>query len=249
MNRPFGQDISTELMKRLVAAIADQIRNPVASIQAAMQVFNDQLARCNHGKDCGVADIQSTMHQLISRVKRLDRYVGELSQFAIPAVVRRRQFNLTSMIYDTVSEVRKETNGQVNFIYQPTSGDADCLGDPDLLGTALRACIFNGVEAVDPAVKPELTLSWQCEDQEAWLEIRDNGPGFAAEVLASPIEPFHSTKEAGTGIGLSLAERNVKAHGGDVSLANNSGGGAIVRIWFPFSERRPASATKSNGGH
>ena len=235
MNRPFGQDISTELMKRLVAAIADQIRNPVASIQAAMQVFNDQLIRCNHGKDCGVADIQATMHQLITRVKRLDRYVGELSQFAIPAVVKRHRFNLTSMVYDTVSEVRKETNGQVNFIYHPTAGDADCLGDPNLLSAALRACIFNGVEAADPSVTPEVTLSWQCDDQEAWLEIRDNGPGFAADVLSSPIEPFQSTKEAGTGIGL--------------SLANNSSGGAIVRLWFPFADKHPASASKKSGEH
>jgi signal transduction histidine kinase len=66
------------------------------------------------------------------------------------------------------------------------------------------------------------------------LEVGDRGTGFAEEVLRDALLPFFSTKPSGTGLGLTLCREIIEAHGGRLSLANRSGGGAVVTLWLPM---------------
>jgi signal transduction histidine kinase len=65
------------------------------------------------------------------------------------------------------------------------------------------------------------------------LEVRDRGPGFSQAALENALVPFYSTKETGTGLGLTLCREIVEAHGGRLRIANREGGGAIVTLWLP----------------
>jgi len=65
------------------------------------------------------------------------------------------------------------------------------------------------------------------------IEVRDRGPGFSAMALENALVPFYSTKETGTGLGLTLCREIVEAHGGRLRIANREGGGAIVTLWIP----------------
>ena len=65
------------------------------------------------------------------------------------------------------------------------------------------------------------------------IEVRDRGPGFSTEALENALVPFFSTKEAGTGLGLTLCREIVEAHGGRLRVANRPGGGAQVTLWLP----------------
>ena len=65
------------------------------------------------------------------------------------------------------------------------------------------------------------------------LEVRDRGPGFSAAALENALVPFYSTKETGTGLGLTLCREIVEAHGGRLRIANREGGGALVTLWLP----------------
>ena len=65
------------------------------------------------------------------------------------------------------------------------------------------------------------------------IEVRDRGPGFSVTALESALVPFYSTKESGTGLGLTLCREIVEAHGGRLRIANRAGGGAIVTLWLP----------------
>ena len=67
------------------------------------------------------------------------------------------------------------------------------------------------------------------------IEVRDRGPGFSGTALESALVPFYSTKESGTGLGLTLCREIVEAHGGRLRIANRAGGGAVVTLWLPES--------------
>ena len=65
------------------------------------------------------------------------------------------------------------------------------------------------------------------------IEVRDRGPGFTQTALEHALVPFYSTKESGTGLGLTLCREIVEAHGGRLRIANRDGGGAVVTLWLP----------------
>jgi two-component system, NtrC family, nitrogen regulation sensor histidine kinase NtrY len=65
------------------------------------------------------------------------------------------------------------------------------------------------------------------------IEVRDRGPGFSPGALENALVPFYSTKDTGTGLGLTLCREIVEAHGGRLRIANREGAGAVVTIWLP----------------
>jgi two-component system, NtrC family, nitrogen regulation sensor histidine kinase NtrY len=65
------------------------------------------------------------------------------------------------------------------------------------------------------------------------IEVRDRGPGFTQAALENALVPFYSTKQSGTGLGLTLCREIVEAHGGRLRIANREGGGAVVTLWMP----------------
>ena len=65
------------------------------------------------------------------------------------------------------------------------------------------------------------------------IEVRDRGPGFSTQALENALIPFYSTKQSGTGLGLTLCREIVEAHGGRLRIANRDGGGAAVTLWLP----------------
>jgi len=65
------------------------------------------------------------------------------------------------------------------------------------------------------------------------IEVRDHGPGFTPQALENALVPFYSTKQSGTGLGLTLCREIVEAHGGRLRIANRAAGGAVVTLWLP----------------
>ena len=79
----------------------------------------------------------------------------------------------------------------------------------------------------------DIELSVTLAAQGFSIEVRDLGPGFTAAALENALVPFYSTKETGTGLGLTLCREIVEAHGGRLRIANRAGGGALVALWLP----------------
>ena len=65
------------------------------------------------------------------------------------------------------------------------------------------------------------------------ISIHDSGAGFASEILDRLFEPFSSTKETGTGLGMSICRRIVEAHSGEISVTNSPQGGAVITVVLP----------------
>ncbi len=96
---------------------------------------------------------------------------------------------------------------------------------------ALINLLKNARESGSPAADIELAVT--PAPGAFAIEVRDRGPGFTASALENALVPFYSTKETGTGLGLTLCREIVEAHGGRLRIGNRDGGGAVVALWFP----------------
>ncbi len=101
--------------------------------------------------------------------------------------------------------------------------------------TLLEQVMINLLKNAAEAGSPEDAVTVSCRDTGTgfWLEVADRGPGMAPATLSQALVPFYSTKQRGSGIGLSLCREIVEAHDGRLSLANRKSGGLRVRIHLP----------------
>jgi signal transduction histidine kinase len=84
-----------------------------------------------------------------------------------------------------------------------------------------------------------LTLQTGEGSDGVWVSIADTGGGIPQEQINRIFEPFYTTKEKGSGLGLMIVQRIVRAHGGRIDLESQVGRGTTFRIWLPLHERKP----------
>jgi signal transduction histidine kinase len=109
------------------------------------------------------------------------------------------------------------------------------LADPIQLEQALDNLITNSIEAIREAQRgSRIILSARMEDGDTYIEVRDDGPGFAPGLESIATTPFMTTKRNGTGLGLAIARSVAEAHGGSLAV-NARGTGASIRLRLPTS--------------
>jgi signal transduction histidine kinase len=92
----------------------------------------------------------------------------------------------------------------------------------------------NAFDALGAVTQPSLRLRFELTDREVVIEVSDNGPGIAPEVLPHVFQPFVTFGKAhGTGLGLAICDRIVAEHGGRMSVVNQPGSGACFRFGLP----------------
>ena len=106
--------------------------------------------------------------------------------------------------------------------------------DPALLEQALLNVVRNAAEALQG--RDAATVSVDIAAEGTWMRFRiaDNGPGFTVEALDHLCEPFFTTKSIGTGLGLSITRKLIQTLGGEFSIRNQAGGGAVAEIRLPL---------------
>lgn len=106
--------------------------------------------------------------------------------------------------------------------------------DVALMTQAMINLIRNALDAVAEEKDPEVRVSVTVSDGRPYIVIADNGPGLSPEARENLFQPFFTTKDKGSGVGLCLSMQIVRRHGGDIRLINNSGTGAAFGIILNF---------------
>jgi signal transduction histidine kinase len=224
---------------RLVAQLAHEIRNPIASLRNCLEIIrrrveNDPEAR--EFTDLAIDELLR-MHELAEQMLDLNRPRDQGVQRSSPATVAREVSRLALIGAD------RET------LQITVSGD-DALQaaiGPDALKQVLVNLVQNGREAFaawpsKPTGPVRVAIDVSADDSEIRVEVRDNGPGIPAQILSRVFDPFFTTKDAvhGVGLGLFVAEGLIRAAGGRITAGNvppSNGGrsGAWFRIELPFA--------------
>ncbi|ABS28573.1 HAMP domain-containing sensor histidine kinase [Anaeromyxobacter sp. Fw109-5] len=215
-----------EERETLLAGIAHEVRNPLGALDLFAGLLAEELqgrAQAPH-----VARIQSELAALSKVVEEFLDYARARPPLREPVDLRI----VLAEVADLAAPLAAQR--QVSIAVE---GEGEAKADREQLRRALLNLVRNAVEAAPAA--SEVEVAARVADGEAHIEVRDRGPGLAAEARASLFRPFFTTKEKGTGLGLALAKKVADAHGGTLSLEQRDGGGTIARLALPADSARP----------
>ncbi len=214
---------------QMTAQIAHEIKNPLGSIRFAAEFLKRQAAT-NHATDL------STVEVIERSVDHLAAIVAQLSEFARPKKLNRTEINLNDLLGELLPMVADRLNAKHMQVSKQYSPDIPA-GHYD--GTELRKLflnlIINAVEASEPNSSIELRTSLNGDGQ-VLVEIVDRGCGMDAETLRRLFEPFYTTKEKGTGLGMAIAKHIAELHGGDLSVQSLTGAGTTATVKLPLTK-------------
>lgn len=224
----------------LAAGVAHEIRNPLSSIKGFATYFKEKLR--GSPEDTRTADI------MIQEVERLNRVVRQLLDLSRPMEMKKVPTSVGSLIEHTLklTELQARKKG-ISIKTDIAPGTPDAVIDPDRIKQALLNLCLNALEAMKTG--GTLTLSLRRQDERAlMIGISDTGPGIPRKEMDRIFDPFYTTKTSGTGLGLAIVHRIIEAHGGEIRVTSDPGGGTTFTILLPTGDERSSGRPEATTG-
>jgi len=215
----------------LAAGLAHEIAAPLSVISGRAEMM------LQRGRDFDRRD--RYLRIIVQEIERITTIVRNLLDFARPRALKLQRLELCTLI-DTVLEVLEEEIHRIGArVVREEQRPAWARVDPSLLQQVITNVILNAVQAMEGR-EADRTLTvrvFEAKGDEPQLrlvvvEIEDTGPGISPEVGNSLFQPFFTTKERGTGLGLVISQRIIEEHGGRLEV-RSSPRGATFRIAVP----------------
>jgi signal transduction histidine kinase len=212
----------------LAAGIAHEIRNPLTAVKTFLDLLPQRL---------NDQDFVTSFRELsLAELKRVTNLINDLLAFGKSTSAERRPVDLGAIVDQVVrlleSTARKRLI-QLELRIRP--GVPPAWADPDQIKQIVLNLVLNAIEA-SPANRAVTLALFVDRGRMVTLEVRDQGAGIPADQLESIFHPFFTTKEQGTGLGLSLVHQMVVEHGGQISVESEVGRGTVFRVLLPVAE-------------
>ncbi|MFH1573232.1 MAG: ATP-binding protein, partial [Acidobacteriota bacterium] len=213
---------------QLSAGIAHEIRNPLGSVQGAVEILSRGL---------GPDDPKTEFAEIARReVARLDKLVAEILLFSRPAPPRPVPCDLREIIEAACRLcVDRARHPAVEIIRNLDATVPPVLVDPEQIKQVLLNVLLNALQA-QPDGGEVLVRAFE-DSGEAVITVRDSGPGIDPGDLERIFDPFFTTRTEGTGLGLSISYQLVRNNGGRIRVASLPGEGACFSISFPAADK------------
>lgn len=221
---------------RLVAGVAHEVRNPLATIRLRVQMAQREARIPRVDESCAIA---------LEEIERLNGMVNRLLNFARPVRFQPEPTSLKQLTEQRLN--RFSDNAQKNGIHFITSfpEDGTLLPiDQSKMAQVFDNVIQNAIEAMSESggtlwVSVTSTVKSVSGTDKVRVEFRDTGNGISSSMISRVFDPFFTTKPSGTGLGLSICHEFVRAHGGEIQVESAEGDGTRVRIILPVHDKVP----------
>ncbi len=223
--------------QELLAAIAHELRTPLAIIEGNLEAMLD-------GVRAPTPDLIATLHTQSALLSQLITDLRDLSLAdARQLSLRRRPVDLAVLCQESVEAMKVWTDERKVSTSVRAEGETTATVDPDRLRQVVQNLLHNAVRFTPPGGQVTVIVRGASGDQGRWvtLEAEDDGPGIPAEDLSRIFEPFYrvdpsrSRASGGTGMGLAVVKLLVQVHGGSVRAENRPSGGSRFIVQLPAS--------------
>lgn len=236
------------MLGQMAAGLAHEIRNPIASIGVHASILRSHLS--------GNEKLLSSVGMMSREIEKVEYIIRECLNFVRPAELGIKPVQVDALLEGVIARMITLHPGMEFSIQKPGIGDLKVDADAALLEQALTNILANAVDAchgkgnvnvsigtsrhftdavrLNRRVEKLLPGNLGKEEEFIRINIRDNGPGIPPEIEDRIFVPFFTTKKTGTGIGLSLAQKIVHAHGGVLDMNSEVGKGTEFIIKIPM---------------
>lgn len=218
LERSLAEREQLAVIGELSAGMAHELRNALATITGYLRLLGDADGAVRATYVAAMQDEAAGLTALLERFMR----------FSQPQHLRKERVDLRQIAAETVERVRNSFPAVAFVVRGP---GADTEGDPLALGVVLENLLRNAAEAVE-ARAGTVTVEVEAGAETVRLCVSDDGPGISPEVSGRLFAPFASTKPSG-GLGLALARRFARLHGGDVQLLPSVQNGTCFELRLP----------------
>lgn len=210
--------------------IAHEIKNPLTPIQLSaehlLRVYEDRREDFDRA-------IKESVSYIITEVENLRKIAQEFLELSKVASLKKESFDLKDVVAEVISPYKKMLSERIRFREVYEGPCFSLLADKSRIKIAFRNIFVNAIEAIRGKGTVEIRLTG--ERKGLMLQVRDSGQGMEKEVLDKIFDPYFSTKDVGTGLGLPIAKKVIEDHGGSIRVESEIGQGTVITIRLPSS--------------
>ncbi|MBC2696566.1 MAG: PAS domain S-box protein [Desulfobacteraceae bacterium] len=215
----------------MAASLAHEIRNPLASISGPIQMLSKNLE---------MDETDRRLMQIILRGKdRLEGFVKDFLLLARPKQSERKDIDVKAIIDDVLESLRFSSEWREDIeVIKNLCNQTSIYGNKAEIRQVIWNIISNAVQAMPDGGRLKIETSEVFNDTKEYIEIwiSDNGCGIEEKDQDRVFEPFYTTKENGTGLGMAIVYRIVESHMGKIKIKSKSGKGTDCIVLLPQKE-------------
>lgn len=213
----------------LSASIAHEIRNPIAAAKSLVQQMGEDPRSIENVEYAGVA---------LDELDRVERSISHLLKYAKEEDIEFAQVNLAGVVDSSLSEMRAKLDAANVAVARNYIGGPTLIADGEKLRQVFTNILDNAIDSF-PEEGEDKRIDLHIENgipKRVRVRVRDNGNGIPPEKIDRIFNPFFTTKESGTGLGMAISKKIVEAHEGKIDVVSEESRGTEFVVTLPLPE-------------